>query len=110
VRTKGGGPRENWLLLKHRDEWGGPIDIAEFAPLSVKCGGDFEDILADGEPAVWFSTRPARGGEAGAMFARIIERAVQMKTDRLEREKAASPAPRRASRRTAVPRRKPSRP
>jgi bifunctional non-homologous end joining protein LigD len=110
VRTKGGGPRENWLLLKHRDEWGGPIDIAEFAPLSVKCGGDFEDILADGDPAVWFSNRPARGGEAGAMFARIIERAVRMKTDRLEREKTAGPSPGRASRRAAVPRRKSSRP
>ena len=106
VRTKGGGPRENWLLIKHRDEWGGPIDIAEFAPLSVKSGGDFEDILADGNPAVWFSSRPARGGEAGAMFTRIIERAVQMKAERLGQEAAAA-TPDQAAPKRARPRAKP---
>src|SRR5690349_17532507 len=30
IRTRGAGER-SWLLLKHRDEWAGPIDIAEFA-------------------------------------------------------------------------------
>lgn len=91
VRMKGGSGRD-WLLLKHRDEWSGPIDIAEFAPLSVKSGGDFEDILADGNPAVWFSSRPAKSGEAGALFARIIERAVAMKADRLAAASEAAPA------------------
>jgi len=81
VRTSRGAGRD-WLLIKHRDAWGGPLDIAEFAPLSVKSGGDFEDILADGNPAVWFSARPARGGETGALFTRIIERAVEMKAAR----------------------------
>ena len=51
VRTRGAGER-SWLLLKHRDEWSGPLDIAEFAPLSVKSGGDFADILAEGNPDV----------------------------------------------------------
>src|SRR5262245_8182033 len=53
VRTKGWGGSgasrsdgRSWLLIKHRDEWAGPVDIAEFAPLSVKSGGDFADILS----------------------------------------------------------------
>ena len=33
---EGGGEGRSWLLIKHRDEWAGPVDIAEFAPLSVK--------------------------------------------------------------------------
>lgn len=101
VRT-GSGDGRNWLLLKHRDAWSGPLDIGEFAPLSVKSGGDFEDILADGNPAIWFSKRPARGGDAGALFTRIIARAVQLKAGRLG-SAADAPAPRPANR--ARPRR-----
>ncbi len=36
ARTSGDGPSRSWLLIKHRDEWSGALDIAEFAPLSVK--------------------------------------------------------------------------
>jgi len=78
VRTRQAGER-SWLLIKHRDEWAGPIDIAEFARLSVKSNGDFADILAADNPAIWMSHRPAKTGEAGAMFAKIIERALQMR-------------------------------
>ena len=45
------------------------LDIAEFAPRSVKSDGDFEDILAADNPDVWVSNRPAKGGETGAMLA-----------------------------------------
>jgi bifunctional non-homologous end joining protein LigD len=93
VRTRGAGGR-GWLLIKHRDEWAGPIDIAEFAPLSVKSNGDFADILAQENPEVWLSHRPAQGGDAGAMFARIIERALAIKAER-EVPAPASRAPRR---------------
>lgn len=90
VRTKGGwagsgGSDRSWLLIKHRDDWAGDVDIAEFAPLSVKSRGDFADILAQDNPAIWISHRPAEGGETGAMFKKIIERAVAL------REGAASP-------------------
>jgi bifunctional non-homologous end joining protein LigD len=78
VRTRSAGER-SWLLLKHRDEWAGPLDIAEFAPLSVKSGGDFADILAQENPDVWRSHRPAKGGDAGAMFAKIIARALEIR-------------------------------
>jgi bifunctional non-homologous end joining protein LigD len=82
VRTGGrwaGGGGRSWLLIKHRDEWAGDVDITEFAPRSVKSEGDFEDILAADRPDVWVSNRPAKGGEAGAMLAKIIERAAALK-------------------------------
>jgi bifunctional non-homologous end joining protein LigD len=78
----GAGDARSWLLIKHKDEWAGDVDITEFAPLSVKSGGDFEDILAADRPDVWRSNRPAKGGEAGAMLAQIIERAAKLKTKR----------------------------
>lgn len=79
--ARGGGDR-SWLLIKHRDDWAGDLDITEFAPKSVKSEGDFEDILAEDNPAIWISHRPAQGGDAGAMFAKIIERAAQLKAKR----------------------------
>ena len=84
VRTKGapwssGGADRSWLLIKHKDDWAGPVDIAEFAPLSVKSGGDLADILSEDDPDIWKSTRPAKGGETGAMFDKIIARALEMR-------------------------------
>jgi bifunctional non-homologous end joining protein LigD len=76
--ARGGGDR-SWLLIKHRDEWSGDLDITEFAPRSVKSDGDFEDILGNDTPAIWQSHRPAKGGDAGAMLATIIERAAKLK-------------------------------
>jgi bifunctional non-homologous end joining protein LigD len=95
----GGG--RSWLLIKHRDEWSGDLDITTFAPRSVKSAGDFEDILAEETPAIWRSNRPAKGGDAGALLARIIERAAKLKADQ-----TAAPAARKTSR----PARQPSRP
>jgi bifunctional non-homologous end joining protein LigD len=88
VRTKGrwggsagGDASRSWLLIKHRDDWAGKVDIAEFAPLSVASGGDFADILAQDHPEIWISHRPAQGGETGALFERIIRRALEMKEE-----------------------------
>lgn len=96
VRTKGWGKSpsdgRSWLLIKHRDAWGGPIDIAEFAPLSVKSEGDFADILAEDDPAIWTSNRPAQSGDAGKLFQTIIARAMALKAER--------EGPRRRSRKT----------
>ena len=88
VRTKGGawggGGDRSWLLIKHRDDWAGDVDIAEFAPLSIKSEGDFADILAQDNPAIWISHRPAEGGETGAMFRKIVERALALKRPEAE--------------------------
>jgi bifunctional non-homologous end joining protein LigD len=82
VRTKGPsyGEGRSWLLIKHRDDWAGPVDITEFAPLSVKSSGDFEDILAEDTPAIWKSNRPAKGGATGKMLEEIIQKAAAKKT------------------------------
>src|SRR5689334_5801611 len=84
VRTKGpyqgsSGDGRSWLLIKHKDEWAGAVDIAEFAPLSVKSEGDFADILSQDNPDVWHSNRPAKGGDTGALFERIIRQAQELK-------------------------------
>src|SRR5437867_11211903 len=79
--ARGGGDR-SWLLIKHRDDWAGDLDITEFAPRSVKSDGDFEDILAEDNPAIWHTNRPAKGGETGTMFTEIIERAAALKAAR----------------------------
>ena len=83
VLVKTRGPRDpsgrSWLLIKHKDDWSGALDIAEFAPLSVKSGGDLEDILAADTPAVWTSNRPAKGGASGEMLEKIIEKAAALK-------------------------------
>ena len=105
VRTGGrwgGGDARSWLLIKHRDDWAGDVDITEFAPRSVKSEGDFEDILAADRPDVWVSNRPAKGGEAGEMLARIIERAAALKAGK-SAPKASAP---KSSRRRAAPAKK----
>ena len=98
VRTGGrygsrGGDARSWLLIKHRDDWAGEVDITEFAPRSIKSDGEFEDILAADKPDVWQSHRPAEGGEAGAMLARIIERAAALKAGRVPPPASGNPAP-----------------
>ena len=88
VRTGGrypgarGDGNRSWLLIKHRDEWSGDVDITDFAPKSVKSGGDFEDILGEDAPAIWLSNRPAKGGDAGAMLAAILDKVARLKGER----------------------------
>jgi bifunctional non-homologous end joining protein LigD len=106
--SRGGGDGRTWLLIKHRDEWSGDLDITEFAPRSVKSEGDFEDILAEDTPAVWTSNRPAKGGEAGAMLGTIIERAAKLKAGR--QGKSTSDATHHEATKTRkAPKRKPKR-
>ena len=91
-------PRErdrNWLLIKHADFWSGPVDITEFALLSVKTEGDFDDILADDMPDLWVTGRPATSagrGRAAALIRQVIERAAEKI---LARQEAPTKTPRR---------------
>jgi bifunctional non-homologous end joining protein LigD len=50
VRTRGfgGGSKESWLLIKHRDEFASTEDIAAEQPLSVLSGRLLADIARDG--------------------------------------------------------------
>ena len=116
-RYPGGSGDRSWLLIKHKDDWAGDVDIVEFAPLSVKSNGDFAEILADGNPEIWISNRPAQGGETGAMFEKIVERALEMKGTPVKKEtkepkETKERAPRKpAARKTAkaaVPKKRPA--
>ena len=96
VRTRGWGGKaddgRSWLLIKHRDDWAGPVDIAEFAPLSVKSSGDLADILSQEDPDVWRSNRPAQGGDSGKLFQSIVARALELRDARTSGTRPA-PAP-----------------
>lgn len=81
-RPNAEGESRTWLLIKHRDEWAGPVDVTKVAPNSVKSFTDFADILAQDNPQVWESHRPAEGGDAGKMFHDIIEEAAKRKLAR----------------------------
>ena len=74
------GSKPQWLLIKHADEWSGAIDIVTFAPLSVKSSRDFKGILkSSGYPEEWSEKPPAKGGEAGQMYASLLK-SVPVKT------------------------------
>jgi bifunctional non-homologous end joining protein LigD len=82
-RSGGEDKGNSWLLIKHKDEWAGPLDILEFAPLSVKTpDADLADILAADNPAVWTSHAPAKTGDTGKLFERIIQQALDIKEGR----------------------------
>jgi bifunctional non-homologous end joining protein LigD len=100
VRTRGWGGRgkstsdgesRSWLLIKHRDDWAGDVDIAEFAPLSVKSSMDFAEILAQDTPATWQTGRPGTGA-ANAMLRDIVEQAAALKAGRAAPEHTPAPA------------------
>lgn len=103
VRTHGYGAERDgrsWLLIKHRDEWSGDLDITTFAPLSVKTNQDFPEILAGEKPDVWRTNRPVAGGATGAMLQEVIEKAAALKSQREERP------PARAARRVSAAKRR----
>ncbi len=81
VRTRGWGGRagakddgRSWLLIKHRDEWSGDLDITTFAPNSVKSGGAFRDILAQDAPDVWLNNPGATGDASLQTLAEILKK------------------------------------
>lgn len=94
----------SWLLIKHRDDWSGPIDIAAFAPNSVKSGGGFRDILTQQAPEVWLSNRGATGAASVQTLRRLVERVEKLEplTETAQPEEKARPA--RKRRRSTTPR------
>lgn len=102
IRTRGMGDGRSWLMLKHKDEWAGPVDIASFAPYSIKTGGDFTDILAQDAPDLWTSNRASKGGPAH--MVKVVERAVAIAKENAATTKPATTGASRArsTRRTPV--------
>lgn len=64
--------KTQWLLIKHKDEWAGDLDILNFAPLSIKTDRDFKAILSQGYPKDWKNHPPAKGGEAGELYRSLL--------------------------------------
>jgi bifunctional non-homologous end joining protein LigD len=90
IGNRAQGEARTWLLIKHRDEWSGDLDVTESFSKSVKSSGDFAEILAADTPSVWRSNRPSRGGVAGAMLAEIIEQAAALKAARRKKKPQAT--------------------
>lgn len=111
VRTRGysrdgqKSTKPSWLLIKHRDEWSGDLDITEFAPLSVKSGDDFPAIMAAQDPALWMTKRPQAGGATGAMLQSVIEQAAELKLAELAQAKPKKSAVKRPAKKRAAPKR-----
>src|SRR5206468_7338007 len=69
VKIRGRSPKGNeWLLLKHRDEYANPnVDVTEVAPQSVVSGLRVDDI---GGENIWISNRKSTRG-APTLAARL---------------------------------------
>jgi len=108
VRTRGyqrpgetpTGP--SWLLIKHRDEWSGDLDITEFAPLSVKSGEDFPAIMAAQDPAFWLNDPKVDKEATGVMLQKVTEQTAELKLAELEQPKPARPQREKKMKRTLV--------
>jgi bifunctional non-homologous end joining protein LigD len=108
IRTRGYGGQgdgRSWLLIKHRDDWAGDIDITTFAPLSVKSNQDLHEILAADDPSVWRTNRPVEGGATGAMLRAIIDKAAALKAERGTKPRKA---PAKGTRRPTAGKKKPT--
>jgi bifunctional non-homologous end joining protein LigD len=84
---EGSGGGRSWLLIKHKDDWAGPIDITTFAPKSVKSGEGFRAILTQEAPDLWHSNRAAAGKTGDAALMKIVEKVIA-----LEEEEGTAPA------------------
>jgi len=69
-----GDDARSWLLIKHKDEWSGALDITAFAPNSVKSAGSFRDILAQDAPDVWLNNPGATGEASLKTLADILKK------------------------------------
>jgi bifunctional non-homologous end joining protein LigD len=106
VRTRGvpgsqaAAPSDSrsWLLIKHRDDWSGPLDIATFAPNSVKSSGGFRDILTQQAPEVWVSNKGGRNAASVQTLRRLVERVEKLEPLPESEEPAAKARPARKRR------------
>jgi bifunctional non-homologous end joining protein LigD len=69
VRTGRAGPR-SWLLMKQRDHWAHSGKEVEDPTVE-----EFATVLAREPANPWPGAAPVRGGETGALFRAVMERA-----------------------------------
>jgi bifunctional non-homologous end joining protein LigD len=93
VKIHGRSTKGNeWLLLKHRDEFAAPnFDITTVAPLSVVSNRDVEDVSPE---RVWQSNRGASlSGSKAPTIASALEHEQEVKKATTRKRAAASSAP-----------------
>jgi bifunctional non-homologous end joining protein LigD len=99
VKIRGRSPKGNeWLLLKHRDEFANDkVDVTELAPQSVVSGKTVEQI---GDSAnVWQSNRGASSRRAPTLASRLAAEETTKKAPakRSSTRTRSAPAPRKAA-------------
>lgn len=89
ARGKKDRGKQNWLLIKERDEYAGPEKrpIVERELKSVKTGRTMEQIARGRK--VWHSNRPRRGGNAAAAPAQTSGRERKSKAKRKRKARSA---------------------
>lgn len=101
VRIKGrpGSKGNEWLLLKHRDQFANPdVDVTELAPLSVVSNASIDEIGAS--KRTWQSNRTASssGKHAPTLATKLeSERAAKRTTKRVSSSPRSSRAPKKAA-------------
>jgi bifunctional non-homologous end joining protein LigD len=91
------GEREQWLLIKHKDDWAGDVDIAILAPKSIRTDHTFEEILKS-DPDIWESHKAGTTDELEKIVAKVAALSEQESPPKSRATRAA-----RASKRPAWP-------
>lgn len=101
VRIHGRSPKGNeWLLLKHRDEWANPdVDVTEVASKSVVSNLDVDEI---GSENIWVSNRKTSRSAPRRAVTPAAEAAETQKPVRSAKQ-PAKPVTKAKTRGTAVP-------
>jgi bifunctional non-homologous end joining protein LigD len=91
VKIKGRSPKGNeWLLLKHRDEWASSeVEVTEVAPNSVVSNLGVDEIGAEN---VWESNRKATGRRAPTLASRLAAEALEAETVKSKKKKTPKAA------------------
>jgi len=97
VKIKGrpGSKGNEWLLLKHRDEWANPaVDVTAIAPRSVVSNKEVDEI---GSERTWESNRKAASKRTPTLAAKLEAERAKSTTSTKTRARRGTAAPTRAA-------------
>ena len=81
IRTRGYGGERKPVGCSSSTVTSGPGRSTSRSSLHTasRAGGDFAEILSEGAPELWVRNPPAKGGDTGNFFERIIARALELR-------------------------------